>query len=143
MRNNHAQVRWRALNCGPVPAKVQSMTQRSEPETRSGLPRKRTATLAGALLLLLASTGLAAQEPSAAAIADFDSYIGRVEARLAEQHSAAGRFLAPEDSTRLRRGELIVEQLTPGAAPICRGPCCTNGAARRSFQEPARRTLSG
>lgn len=90
------------------------MTQRSEPEARSGWSKKRTATLTCALLLLLASTRLAAQEPSAAAISGFNSYIGRVEARLAEQHSAAGRFLAPEDSTRLRRGELIVEQLTPG-----------------------------
>jgi hypothetical protein len=43
-----------------------------------------------------------------------------VEARLAEQHRSQTDFLAPADSdpqtdARLRRGELIVEQVTPSA----------------------------
>ena len=114
VRNNHAQVRRRALIWGQVLAKVQSMAQGSESEGRSCLQKRGTAAVAGALLLLVAAAGMAAEQPSAAAIADFDSYIGRVETRLAEQHSAPVKFLAPEDSARLRRGELIIEQLTPG-----------------------------
>ena len=89
------------------------MTRQPDSESRSRLPRKRTAKLAGSLLLLLAAAGLAAEEPSAAAVAGFNSYIARVEARLADQHSTAGSFLAPEDPARLRRGELVVEHLTP------------------------------
>jgi len=71
--------------------------------------------LASALLLFLAAAGLAAEEPSAAALAAFNSYIARVEARLAQQHRSPAAFLAPEDSSRLRQGELILEQLTPPA----------------------------
>jgi hypothetical protein len=92
---------------------VRNMTQHPILKTWNGFSKWRAAALGGTLLLLVAAAGLAAEEPSAAAVADFNSYIGRVEARLAEQHRAAASFLAPEDSTRLRRGELIIEQLTP------------------------------
>ncbi len=67
----------------------------------------------GALLMILAVPALVAEEPTAAATAGFNSYIGRVESRLAEQHRSANGFLAPEDAARLRRGELIIERLTP------------------------------
>ena len=57
-------------------------------------------------------------EPSPSAVAGFDAYIGRVEARLADQHRSAQGFLVGVGSAgtdeKLRRGELIIEQLTPG-----------------------------
>ena len=69
---------------------------------------------AGLMLLLAASTGLAAQ-PTPEATTAFNSYIGRVEERLDAQHRSAGGFLAPVDFARLRQGELIIAQLTTGA----------------------------
>lgn len=65
--------------------------------------------------LLLTAPGLYAARPTAAATAAFNSYIGRVESRLAAEHRSAAGFLAPEDTARLRRGELIVEELTPSS----------------------------
>jgi hypothetical protein len=51
-------------------------------------------------------------------VSAFQSYIGTVESRLASQHSSQAGFIvraASEEQleTRLRQGELIVEQLTP------------------------------
>lgn len=68
---------------------------------------------AAALLMITAAAALAAEEPTPAAVAGFNSYVARVEARLAEQHRSAGGFLAPEDWARVRGGELIIERLTP------------------------------
>jgi hypothetical protein len=48
-----------------------------------------------------------------AATAVFDSYVGSVEARLGQQHRSRDTFLAPVDVSRLRRGEVIIERLTP------------------------------
>jgi hypothetical protein len=71
-----------------------------------------------AILLALAgdaSWGLA--EAPAAAVSGFNTYISGVEGRLARQHGSATGFLAPvagaDVDIRLRRGELIVEKLTP------------------------------
>jgi hypothetical protein len=59
-----------------------------------------------------------AEEPSPAAVNAFNAYVRTVESRLADQHRAANSFLAPVPSgsqgqARLRRGESIIEQLTP------------------------------
>lgn len=67
----------------------------------------------GALLAFLASAALVAEEPMPAAVAGFNDYVERVEARLAEQHRSADGFLAPVDRARLRNGEVIIEKLTP------------------------------
>lgn len=69
---------------------------------------------AGLAILLVASVSVTAQ-PSPAATTAFDLYVARVEARLNAQHSSAEGFLGTLDFARLRRGELIVEQLTSGA----------------------------
>jgi hypothetical protein len=69
--------------------------------------------VASGLLMFLGGPARVAAEPTAAAAAAFESYIGAVEARLAQQHRSANTFVAPEDRVRLRRGELIVEELTP------------------------------
>ncbi len=72
----------------------------------------------GLLMFLAASTWLAAEAPPAATAA-FNSYISKVEARLAGQHranyGAGDGYLAAEDFARLERSELIIEQLTPAS----------------------------
>jgi hypothetical protein len=67
------------------------------------------------LLVVAAGPGCALAEPAPAAVSAFNSYVGRVESRLAQQHRAQKGFLAPlaQGEQRLRQGELIVEQLTP------------------------------
>ena len=65
------------------------------------------------LLFLVGSSDRVVAEPPAAAVSAFTSYIGAVEARLARQHGSRDAFLAPEAADRLRRGELIVERVTP------------------------------
>ncbi len=70
-------------------------------------------------LLILTSGPIGfCEAPAAAATAAFNAYIGRVEGRLAEQHKSRNGFVAPAGSNdgvtaRLRRGELIIEKLTP------------------------------
>lgn len=73
------------------------------------------------VLLFLSALGHAQAEPSAAAVAAFNSYIRAVESRLAGQHLSQSGFLAPvvsggQSEARLRQGELILEQLTPSAS---------------------------
>ncbi|MDR3754997.1 MAG: hypothetical protein P4K93_12255 [Terracidiphilus sp.] len=70
---------------------------------------------AAGLLLLLAAPPWVASQPTPAATSAFNSYVARVESRLNTQHLSAGSFLAPVDFARLRRGELIIGQLTSGA----------------------------
>jgi len=72
------------------------------------------------LLLFVAAPGCVASGPPPAAVAAFNSYTHEVETRLAQQHRTQSTFLtsASSDSQsadRLRRGELIVEKLTPPA----------------------------
>lgn len=52
------------------------------------------------------------EEPRADAITAFEADVRRLETRLADQHRDREGFLAAEDDTRLKRGELIVEHLT-------------------------------
>ncbi|MGB8031145.1 MAG: hypothetical protein WCF30_15950 [Terracidiphilus sp.] len=68
---------------------------------------------AGAVLLLAMAAGLAAEEPTPEALAGFQTYVSRVESRIAEQNGSGDRFLAPADRRRLRRGDVVTEQLTP------------------------------
>lgn len=74
------------------------------------------------ILILLASTlasnPIQAQQPEA--VAAFNSYVAALESRLARQHKSQSTFVAPlasgqQSEDRLRRGELIVEKLTPSA----------------------------
>jgi hypothetical protein len=64
-------------------------------------------------LLLAAAPAWVGAQPTPAAAAGFDSYVSRVEARLAEQHRSADAFLSPVDWARLRRGDFIIDELTP------------------------------
>jgi len=77
-------------------------------------------------VLFVAAPGRAVAEPQPAAVAAFNSYIGAVESRLAQQHCSHTAFLAPAASApqseeRLRRGELIIEDLTPTAGAALPG----------------------
>jgi hypothetical protein len=67
-------------------------------------------------LTFLGARDVAAAEPSAAAVAAFNSHVSAVESRIAGEHRAPNGFLAADNSgqgeARLRRGELILEQLT-------------------------------
>ena len=70
------------------------------------------------VLVFLAAPGCLVAEPPTAAVSAFSSYIGRVESRLAGQHRSQEGFIAPvtadgQSDARLRRGELIIEKLTP------------------------------
>lgn len=70
--------------------------------------------VAGLSLVLAWVAAAGAAEPSPAALAGFNAYVAKVEGRLAQEHGSASMFLAPEDSSRLDRGDPIVEELTPG-----------------------------
>jgi hypothetical protein len=70
------------------------------------------------VLVFLAAPACIVAEPPAAAVSAFNSYIGRVESRLAGQHLSQKGFIASvtsdgQSEARLRRGDLIIERLTP------------------------------
>jgi hypothetical protein len=72
--------------------------------------------LLGAISVLTLSQHAMA-EPTAAATSAFNSYIDKVEAGLAKQHSAANTFLAApmtaQEESLLRQGQLVIAPLTP------------------------------
>ncbi len=68
---------------------------------------------AGSVLLLAIAAGLAAEEPTPEALAGFQTYVSRVDSRIAKQDGSEARFLAPVDRARLRRGDIVTQQLTP------------------------------
>lgn len=71
--------------------------------------------LIAAMAMFAASFPGIAEEPTRAAESGFTSYIGQVEARLDQQHRSPDGFLAQEDSARLRKGEPMIEKLTPSS----------------------------
>jgi hypothetical protein len=78
------------------------------------------------LLPFVAAPGCVAGEPLPAAVSAFNSYISAVESRLDQQHRSQNGFLAPgasgpQSEMQLRRGELIVEQLTPSTGAALQG----------------------
>jgi hypothetical protein len=64
-------------------------------------------------LVFALGAGQLVAEPSAGAIAGFDSYVRGVELRLAAQHASRDAFLVPVVADRLRRGELVLEEIRP------------------------------
>src|SRR6185437_5175679 len=109
----------RALLSLPCQSKVQTMTQRF-------IPAFRAFPLICGLLIYVATPGRVLAEPSPAAVTAFNSYVQAVESRLAQQHRSQAAFLAPlspvqQSDTRLRRGEIIVEQRTPSGGLVLPG----------------------
>jgi len=78
-------------------------------------------------LLAVAATPLSTvAEASPAAITVYNSYIGTLESRLAQQHHAQRGSIAsetsdPQSEMRLRRGEFVVEKLTPRNGAVLPG----------------------
>lgn len=128
-------------NLRPHRRRVQCMKDRS-------LSNRRSFALGSALSVLLFVPILAlaplSAEPAPAATQAFDSYIRAVESRLARQHQSPETFLAavsPQNEPRLRRGELILEQLTPANADLpgamlhhWRGTAFVPGAKAADFE---------
>jgi hypothetical protein len=96
-------------------------------------------------------TGRARSEAPAAAVAGFNTYVGAAEARLAGQHRTADGFLtgnagSAEGRARLRRGEVMVEQVTsPAGAEMpgamlhhWRGTAFAAGATAADFERMLR-----
>jgi hypothetical protein len=78
------------------------------------------------LLIYVASPGRVQAEPTPAALTAFNSYVHAVESRLALQHQSRSAFLAPiapvqPSDTRLRQGEVIIEQRTPSGGMVLPG----------------------
>jgi hypothetical protein len=62
-----------------------------------------------------------AAEPSGAAISSFNAYVASIEARLAQQHSSAAAFLAPNHDAQPDPSQPIIEKLTPDPSPVAAG----------------------
>jgi hypothetical protein len=97
---------------------------------------------------LLLGWAVAWAEAPAAAVASFDNYVGGVEGRLAQEHGSRAGFLAGEAGTaegqaRLRRGEVMVEEISPaGGAELAgallhdwRGTAFAAGAKAADFEK--------
>lgn len=75
---------------------------------------------------LATATVVRAAEPTAAAVAGFNSYITTVESRVARQHQSKDGLVASvladaNNRAKLQRGELIIEKLTPAEGPALPG----------------------
>jgi len=78
------------------------------------------------LFILAAVPVCVLADPAPAAVSAFNAYVNTVESRLAEQHHAQTTFLTPlasasETETRLRRGDLIIDKLSPSTPPVMPG----------------------
>jgi len=85
---------------------------------RTQLSGMRYCFLFGTVFGLFAIAPSAFAEAPAAAVAGFDAYVNKLEARLTQQHRTPDAFLAEvganaEVDARLRKGDLVIEQLTP------------------------------
>jgi len=104
-----------------------------------------------ALILFVTTCGWMAAEPAPQALSAFNGYVSSVELRLNQQHRSQLGFLAlpalgTEAESRLLRGELLLEQLTPTAAPSMpgamlhhwRGSAFAAGATASDFERMMR-----
>jgi len=120
--------------------KMQFMMQRQSHEFRKELA------VCG-LLIFVTGSCRAVAEPSPAAVAAFNNYVVADESRIASQHLSQNGFLAPLASeinteARLRRGEVIIERLTPTSSADMsgamlhhwRGTAFVSGAKAADFE---------
>jgi hypothetical protein len=102
--------------------------------------RVRVAAVLG-LVAALAPLGTRGEAPAQAGFA-FDQYVGTVEMRLAQQHRSREGFLAgtTEQQSRLRRGEVVIEELKVPEAPAAmlhdwRGSAFAQNAKAADFEK--------
>ena len=96
----------------------------------------------GLTLVVQSAPAAYAVAPSSEAVADFNSYIAKVEARLVVEHRSPATFLVPEDAHRLRRGDPVIEDLTPAGGQVLpgallhdwRGTALVRGATAANFE---------
>jgi hypothetical protein len=74
------------------------------------------------LIALAAATAGRATEPTAAAIAGFNSYIAALESRIDRQHQSQDGFISsvlsdPNNRAKLQRGEPIIERIRKSGGP--------------------------
>lgn len=98
---------------------MQSATQLTAPNRLFGSFARAAALLFAALA---AATAGHAVEPTAAAIAGFNSYIATLESRLDRQHHSQDGFIAtvladPDNRAKLQRGEPIIERIRKSGGP--------------------------
>jgi len=110
------------LLCAPWKGKLEYMRR----AIRDGLRGDQATRLLVWLLMLAPWPAGYCEVPTTSATASFQSYVGSVEARLAEQHRSRDGFVATAGSNggidaRLRKGELIIEKLTPEKEADLRG----------------------
>ena len=94
------------------------------------------------LLISLIAVHRTVAQPPPVAVAAFHQYTVAVEARLLGRHESPATFLItePQEEVRLRRGELIVEKLSPAAQPAgallhhWRGTAFAPGATAAQFE---------
>jgi hypothetical protein len=84
------------------------------------IARIRFAVLIFSILAL--ATACRAVEPTAAAVAGFNSYISTLESRIARQHQSQNGFIASvlsdqNNRAKLQRGEPIIERISSGTSP--------------------------
>jgi hypothetical protein len=132
-------VRRQALHYKEQAGRLESMGSRF-----SGLRALVLRILVGSTCLIGTQAGWA--EAPQKAVRAFNSYVSKVEARLAEQHRSAAGFLAdagPSGKTdeRLRQGEVIIEKLTPDKGEVpggmlhdWRGTAFVKGAKAADFE---------
>lgn len=92
----------------------------------------RRLALVGVLGLVAMSAGRIFAEPSVAATARYDTYIGGVEKRLARQHASSAGFVeaGAEQAARLRHGDLVVERMSPNGDDALPGAMLHHWRAR-------------
>jgi hypothetical protein len=143
VRNNINQMRFHGLHFRPRRSKVLFMTRHRTSNSQSSIFRCGLMIL----LLMVAAPRPIAADPPPAAVSAFNAYIGRLEARLAQQHRSPNTFIAPvasgaEGEGRLRRGELIIENVPPSGASDLpgailfhrRGTAFASGAKAADFE---------
>lgn len=87
-------------------------------DMRRPIQSTRLFAIAAPVLILFAGSVAGWAEPPQAAVTAFNAYVATVETRLARQHSFLPGFLVnlgsgSRNDARLRRGDVIIEQLTP------------------------------
>ena len=98
------------------------------------------------LFSLVAVPGILEAEPVPSDLGAFNAYVAVTESRLMQQHRASNGFLAPsalgpQNESKLRRGELVIERLTPSNLAFSgallhhwRGTAFVAGAKARDFE---------